>query len=255
VDYWQIVGRRYFKTLGVRLIEGWLFDERDGPNAPFTVIANQTMARHFWGSQSPLGRRVRPNQRFPWFTVVGVVADVKNAGVDRPTGTELYFSHEQLEQGTPRDAWVFVKTAGDPVRFARAARAKIAEVDSALPVAQVRAMQDVLTETEARPRFLMLLLTLFSGVALALAAVGIYGVISYSVARQTGEIGIRMALGARPADVLRTVLGRGARLGAAGVALGMAGALVLTRLIAGCCSGRVRSTPERLRLWRRCWGR
>ncbi len=239
IDYWQVAGKKFFETMGIRLIEGRLFDDRDGEGSPPALVINQTMARTYWPGQSAIGRRVRPGFRDPWFTVVGVVADVKNAGLDKPTGTELYLPYRLLASPgfAPRAGFLVVRAARDPLSMVRAVRAEIRALDAALPVAQVRTMDEVLAAARSRPRFLTLLLGLFSVVALALAAVGIYGVISYSVARRTSEIGIRMAMGARPDDILRMVLAQGLRLGAIGVAAGALGAIALTRLIRGLLFG------------------
>jgi putative ABC transport system permease protein len=166
--------------------------------------------------------------------VVGVVEDVKTAGLDKPTGTELYIPYQQ--SGGLRQGYVLVRSK-DPIRMASPVRAVIREMDASLPVAAVRTMDEVMSGAASRPRFLTLLLTLFAGTALALAAVGIYGVISYSVAQRTSEFGIRMAMGAQPSDVLAMVLRQGVLLGAIGVAVGAAGALALTRLISGLLFG------------------
>ena len=165
-----------------------------------------------------------------------MVEDVKNAGIDKPTGTELYFPYQQTAGLGMRTAYLIIRSR-NPERMASPARAVIREMDASLPVAAVRTMDDVLSAAQSRPRFLTLLLTLFSGTALVLAAVGIYGVISYSVAQRTSEFGIRMAMGAQPGDVLGMVLRQGMLLGAIGVAIGAAGALVLTRLIRGLLFG------------------
>jgi putative ABC transport system permease protein len=167
--------------------------------------------------------------------VVGVVADVKNAAIDKPAGTELYIPYRQ--GFGMRNASLILKTTRDPESLASPARAEVRAVDAALPVSQVRTMDQVIGVTEARPRFLTLILTLFSCVALGLAAVGLYGVISYSVARRTTEIGIRIAMGAEAKDVLRMVVGQGAAMGLAGVVLGLAGAIGLTRFIKGLLFG------------------
>jgi putative ABC transport system permease protein len=237
MDYWQLTGPRYFETLGIRLIDGRYFDDRDGASAPQTVLVNQTTARMYWPGESALGHRVKPGFQGDWRTVVGVVEDVKNAGVDKPAGTELYIPYLQTAGLGMRNGFVIIRTMGDPAAMAGPSRGVIHEIDSSLPVAAVRTMDEVLSAAQARPRFLTLLLTMFSGVALALASVGIYGVISYSVAQRTNEFGIRMAMGASQRDVLKMVLGQGLLLGLIGVAIGAAGALALTRLIRGLLFG------------------
>ncbi len=235
VDFYQFAGPRFFETLGIRLLEGRFFDERDGPNAPLVVVVNHTLANTFYPGRSPLGRRLRPSGDPRWRTIIGVVADVKNAGVDQPAGTELFVPYAQIPSF--RTVWVALRAAGDPMAVVNAARREIRELDPALPVAQVRTLESVIASAQARPRFLTLLLTLFSAVALGLAAVGIYGVISYSVAQRTNEFGIRMAMGAQRRDVLAMVLGQGLMLGAAGVGAGAAGALLLTRFMRGLLFG------------------
>ena len=243
VDYWQPVGDGFFETMGIRLIEGRFFDSRDGENAPKTVIVNQTMAQTFWPARSPIGRRVNPGLSGDWRTIVGVIGDVKNAGIDHPTGTELFFPYRQTPQGF-RTGYLVIKAAGDPLKLAGAAGREIHSLDPGLPIANVRTMDDVLVAAQSRPRFLATLLTLFAGVALVLAAVGLYGVISYSVAQRTSEFGIRIAMGAGTHDVLRMVVGQGLRLGIIGVALGAIGALALTRLIRGLLFGISSFDPQ-----------
>lgn len=231
-DYFQPVSPGYFELMHVPIVEGRAFDHRDGADGNKSVIINQTMAKTFYGNQSPIGRRVRPSARGdnPWRTIVGVAADVKNGGIDKPVGTELYFPYAQLNGGS-RGMYIAVKTTGEPNRIVSAVRAQIAEVDPSLPVAQVRLLDDIIAAANARPRFLTVLLSLFSFIAVALAAVGIYGVMSFLAAQRTREFGIRMAVGAAPSDVLALVLGQGMRMGIAGVVIGAAGAMALTRLI------------------------
>lgn len=228
VDFYQVVAPGYFEMMRVPLIEGRLFDSRDGADSPLVAIINQTMARAFFANQNPIGRGVRNSDREPWRRIVGVVADVKNAGIDKPTGTELYFPYTQIET---RDMFLAIKTAGDPQRIVSNVRAQVAELDPSLPIAQVRLMDEVISAANVRPRFLTVLLSLFSFIALALAAVGIYGVMAFMVARRTREFGIRMAIGATPGNVLNLVLSQGMRIGLIGVALGALGAFVLTRLM------------------------
>jgi putative ABC transport system permease protein len=232
VDYYQGVSPGYFEMMRIPIVEGRAFDARDGADGNKSAIINQTMAKMFYGNQSPIGRRVRPSARGdnPWRTIVGVAADVKNGGIDKPAGTELYLPYAQSDGGV-RGMYVAVKTTGDPNRIVSAVRGQIAELDPSLPVAQVRLMEDIIAAANARPRFLSVLLSLFSFVAVGLAAVGIYGVMSFLAAQRTQEFGIRMAIGAAPSDVLALVLGQGMRMGIAGVVLGAIGALALTRLI------------------------
>ena len=231
VDYEQMVAPGYFEMLHIPVLEGRTFEERDGAAGAKVVIVNATFARTFYGEESPLGRRVREdNDKSPWRTIVGVAADVKNGGIDKPTGTELYLPYSQVENGS-RSAYLMVKTSGDPRQILPVIRRHVAELDPSLPIAQVHLMEDVIASANARPRFLTVLLSMFSFVALALAAVGIYGVMSFMVAKRTQEFGIRMAIGAGPADVLNLVLAQGLQIGLIGVAFGLAGAFILTRFI------------------------
>jgi predicted permease len=231
VDYYQSVSTDYFKTMGIRLMAGRLFDGRDVQSAPDVVIINETMARTFWPGQDPLGRRIRPGSSDPWCTIVGIVDDVRNAGLDLPAGTEIYLPYQQKQASGTSGMYVVLRAKGDPRSLAMTVRQQLNELDPSLPVSQVRLMEDVLSRAQSRPRFLTLLLALFSGVALAIATVGIYGVISYSVARRSKEFGLRMALGAQPADVLGLVMKQGAGLALMGVAAGLIAAYALTRLM------------------------
>jgi predicted permease len=204
------------------------------------VIVNSTLARTFWPSQSAIGKHVRPNggSKDPWSTVVGVVDDVKNAGLDRPAGTELYVPSGQAEKFGLTDMYVVMRgQSGDSRNLVGAVRERLNLMDSSLPLSDVRTMDDVLERAQARPRFLTLLLTLFSVTALAIATVGIYGVVSYSVARRTKEFGLRMVLGAQGGDVLGLVMKQGAAMVVIGLTAGLITAFALTRLMASLLFG------------------
>ena len=239
VVYYQAINPRFFQSLGVRLVDGRFLDNRDAnPDFP-GVIINQAMAHTFWPNQSPLGRRIRPGFQGPWYTITGVVADVKNHGVDRPTDTEIFMLYQVVPFGGfgLSNFNVALKTSGDPKRFSNLAREVIASLDPSLPMADIRTMDEVVQLTNARPRFYTLVLTLFSTLALTLAAIGIYGIMSYAVTRRITEFGIRMALGAEPAKLFSGVIGQGLLLAAAGAVTGVAGAFFLTRLLEGLVFG------------------
>ena len=238
VDFYQSVSKDYFTTMGIRLMDGRLFDERDVQGAPETAVINKTMAMTFWPKQNPIGRRVRPGGAKEWSTVIGIVDDVKNAGLDRPAGTEIYLPFRQPSgQGYSNMYVVMRAQGGDPRMLIGAVRVQLGEIDPTLPLDDVRLMGDVLSRAQARPRFLTLLLSLFSAVALAIATVGIYGVVSYSVARRTKEFGLRMALGAQGGDVLGLVMKQGAGMVAIGIVAGLMTAFALTRLMASLLFG------------------
>ncbi len=207
VDYWNFVSPNYFDAVGARLIEGRFLNAGDGFNGNPVVVVNQTMARWFWPRESAIGHRVKTGgATSPWRAIVGVVADIKNAGVDRPTGTELFIPYAQYQGGVSTE-YLTIRTRGDPMALVNAVRAQVQSLDRSLPVSSVRSLEDALNADRSRPRFLTMVLTLFSTLSLALAALGIYGVISYAVAQRTSEIGIRMALGAQRFDVLRMIGG------------------------------------------------
>jgi putative ABC transport system permease protein len=238
VDFYQSVSKDYFATMGISLIDGRTFESRDVQDAAEVAIVNKTMAATFWPNQNALGRRVRPGGNKTWCTIIGIVDDVKNAGLDRPAGTEIYLPYRQPSGQGYADMYVVIRAqGGDPRMLTTAVREQLGELDPALPVADVQLMEDVLSRAQARPRFLTLLLSLFSFVALAIATVGIYGVVSYSVARRTKEFGLRMVLGAQGGDVLGLVMKQGAGMVAIGIVAGLVTAFALTRLMASLLFG------------------
>ena len=238
IDFYQAVSKDYFKTMKIRLISGRTFNSADAAGTPCVVMVNQTMALRYWPGQDAVGHRVYPGDSDPpkdpkdWCTVVGVVEDVKNAGLDQPTGTELYMLFDQAPGSGTSTMNVVVRAKSDPRGVPAEVRRQLQDLDPSLPLANVRTMEDVIATAQDRPRFLALLLSMFSAVALAIATVGIYGVISYAVARRTKEFGLRLVLGARPSDVRALVLKQGLWLVIGGTVVGLAAALALTRLMA-----------------------
>jgi putative ABC transport system permease protein len=232
---YKVVGDRYFETLGIRLIDGRSFDRRDASDAEPVVIVNRAMAKEFWPGESPIGRRVRRGgPKRPWSTVVGVVEDVKVSGPDAETPSELYVPHAQFlfapaSRLAMPNMTLVVRTASDPLQQVAPLRAQIRGAQATTLVTQIEAMDQALSRVLA-PRHLSAgVLSAFAGVALGLAIVGLYGVISYSVAQRRQEMGIRMALGARGSQLLVLVLRQAVQLAMLGAVLGVAASLALTR--------------------------
>ena len=235
VDFWNIIGQDYFKTMGIRTLEGRTFEPMDmADKAQPVVVINQALARRFW-QDSPIGRRINPqvSQTPNWFTIVGVVEDTKNLGTDKPAGTELYIlEHQTLPFGINNAMSFVVRTDGSPSATMSNIRSAIAEMDPSVPIYGMQTMGDVVGDSLVKPRFLSLLLGAFSVIAISLAAIGIYGVMAYTVAQRTQEIGLRVALGATTRNVLTMVLSQGLKMTVIGLATGLTGAFFLTRVMA-----------------------
>jgi putative ABC transport system permease protein len=218
----------YFRALGIPLVAGRLFDARDREDAPQVAIVNQTFANKFLGGQSALGKRIKPHNE--WITIAGVVGDVKQSGLTRPVMPEIFFPFEQA-QSMAQSMTLIVRGTQDPTALVPAIRREVLAIDPNLPVYNVQTMETVINKSVSDRRLNMLLLSIFAGVAMILSMIGIYSVMSYTVTQSTREIGIRMALGAQPRDVLRLVVGQALVLTLLGVGLGVIGALGLTRLM------------------------
>jgi putative ABC transport system permease protein len=226
----------FHRTLGISLLRGRLFAESDSQKSPPVAVINESMARRYWPNQDALGKRFKwgpADSTRTWHTVVGVVADLKQNNIAADIGPGVYLPIPQMPQDSSiHGFYLAVRTSSDPAAIVSNLRQIVRSLDPEVPLFQVRTMQDVLSESVAPRRFNMLLLAAFAGLALLLASIGIYGVMSYSVSQYTHEIGIRMALGARAADVLQLIVRQGMALVLIGLAVGAAGALALTRVMA-----------------------
>jgi putative ABC transport system permease protein len=217
----------YFRAMGIRLVRGRVFTARDDAKSPRVAIINETLARQHFPNEDPIGKRINiTNGPDTWREIVGIVGDIKQYGVDKATSNQSYEPFAQVPFSSLN---VVIRTSGPPAALLGALRSTVYAVDKDQPIGTIRPLEEIIADSIARQRFAMTLLTVFSLVALVIAAVGIYGVMAYSVVQRTGEFGIRMALGAQQRDVLRLVLAQGGKLVGLGLTIGLVATLAVSR--------------------------
>ena len=238
----RMVTPDYFRTMGISLQAGRAFTDEDRPETPSVMMVNETLAQHIWPSTDPVGKRLMiyfNRGRYP-YEIIGVVGDIKHYGLKSQPHPEVFFAHAQDPYLIMN---VVVRTAGDPQQLGQILSREVLKLDPAQPARSVLSMDQLVSRSLSPDRFSMLLLGVLAAIALVLATVGIYGIMAYTVSQRTHEIGIRMALGARPRDVQRLVVGQGMRLTVIGVALGLAAAFALTRVMASLLFGVSATDP------------
>ncbi len=241
---WRLVTPDYFRAMKIPLLRGRFFTASDNESAEKVAIINATLARKYWPGENPIGRRIGSGfeGKGNWVTVVGVVGDIKQHGLGVETRPEMYrpyFQYASMPSMT-----LMVRTTSTPAALAASIRSAVGSIDKNVPITDLQPMTDVVARSISQPRSTMLLLSVFASIGVTLGIIGIYGVISYSVAQRTQEIGVRMALGARTLDVLRLVVGQGLKLTLFGIVAGVGGALAVTRLMSSLLFGVSATDPE-----------
>ena len=238
---WQVVSTGALEAIGEKLVRGRRLEASDGLDAPPVALINETMAEAYWPGQDPIGRRIRQGgPTRPWVTVVGIVADVRHNGLEVAIKEKFYRPHTQWPLSTGnavRNMHLVVKSEGDPMALVPSIRAGVQTIDPRLPIANIRTMEEVVASSMSQPRLAQSVLVIFGVLALVLAAIGLYGVLSYVVSERHHEIGIRMAIGAEPRGVRAMVMRQGLMLALTGVAVGVVVSLALARLIEGLLHG------------------
>ena len=240
------VSTDYLKAMGIPLQKGRHFERTDGARSQKVAIVNETMARSYWPGVDAVGKRFKIGREseHDWITIVGIVGDVRQMGLDAPAKAEMYFPYSQIDDQpwfAPRD--LVVRTAAEPLGLVAGLKEAVRAVDPEQPVSNIRTFEDILDEEVVQRRMSATLVTAFAGLALLLASLGIYGVLSFFVTQHTAEVGVRLALGASRGDILRLVLGQGMTLALSGVALGALGALALSRLVSSLLYGVAAADP------------
>jgi putative ABC transport system permease protein len=225
IEHMQIVTPGYLETMGVPLIRGRTFDDDDRANAPPVAVVSQSVARRFWPNADAIGQRIGYPYASPWITIVGIVADTKQDSLRDTASASVYVPWAQASRRFTGETWLVARTSGDPAATGAAVRRLVHDLDASVAVSDVRSMDAVISDSVSKSRFTTLLVAAFALLAVALGAVGIYGVMSYLVGERRGEMGIRMALGASRAGVMRLVLRRAVSLAAVGAAIGVIGAI------------------------------
>jgi len=230
----EAISPLFLETMRIPLLAGRAFNHADTAQSPKVIVVNESLARRYWPNENPIGKHITIGRQTTAAEIVGITADVKNRGLAMDPAPQIYLPFPQLAWGQMN---LFIRTAKDPHSFVSAVREQISAIDPDQPVTNIQTVEELMNGSRAQPRFMMILLGVFSATAIALAMVGIYGVLAFTVAQRRGELGIRLALGAERADIVRLVVGQGLALTLTGIAVGLALALALGFAFSGSASG------------------